>query len=208
MHNMVKGIALGFGLAFSAVTLGAPVAPAYAQRAEAATIAFVDVQRVMRESAAAKSIRSQLERQGKAYEAEINAQSEKLAAEEDALKKQRASLSPDSFAAKQREFQGKVEAVRRQVERRRQQLAFAQDDALKKVQPVFNEVVSTAAKEYGATIVLDTAQVLVSSNGLNITDVVMQRLDAKLPSITVNFNAPAGTGSGAPPPPPLAPPSR
>lgn len=208
MYNLVKGIALGFGLAFSVVTLAAPMAPAHAEQAEAATFAFVDVQRIMHESAAAKSIRSQLERQGKAYEAEINAQSEKLAAEEDALKKQRASLSPDSFATKQREFQGKVEAVRRQVERRRQQLAFAQEDALKKVQPVFNEVVSAAAKEFGASIVLDTSQVLVSSNALNITDIVMRRMDEKLPSVTVNFNAPAGSGTGAPPPPPLAPPSR
>ena len=29
MYNLVKGIALGFGLAFSVVTLAAPMAPAH-----------------------------------------------------------------------------------------------------------------------------------------------------------------------------------
>ena len=208
MHKFVKGIALGVGLAFAVGAFVVPQAPAFAEEAQPATIAFVDVPRIMRDSAAAKSVRSQLERQEKAYEAEIKAQTDKLRAEEDSLKQQRPSLSADSFATKQREFQGRVEALRQQVERRRQQMAFAQDDAMKKLEPVFNQVVADVAKEVGATIVLDTARVLVSSNSLNITDTVMSRLDAKLPSITVNFNAPAGSGAGAPPAPPLLPPSR
>ncbi|TDP44840.1 OmpH family outer membrane protein [Zavarzinia compransoris] len=207
MHKIVKGLALGVGLAFAAGAVVLPQAPARAAEAEAATIAFVDVPRIMRDSAAAKSVRTQLDRQEKAYEAEIKAQTEKLRAEEDQLKKQRASIAADAFATKQREFQAKVDSLRQQVERRRQQMAFAQDDAMKKLEPVFNQIVAEVAKEVGATIVLDTARVLVSSNNLNITDTVMQRLDAKLPSISVNFNAPAtpvggGSGAGAPPPPP------
>ncbi|MFA5123655.1 OmpH family outer membrane protein [Zavarzinia sp.] len=210
MRNLVKGLVLGAGLALTGV-VALPQVPAFAAEAEPATIAFVDVPRIMRESAAAKSVRAQLERQEKAYEAEIKAQTDKLRDEEDSLKKQRASMAPDAFAAKQRDFQGKVEALRQQVERRRQQMSFAQDDAMKKLEPVFNQVVADVAKDVGATVVLDTARVLVSSNGLNITDTVMQHLDEKLPSITVNFNAPAtpvGGDSGSPslaPPLPAAP---
>jgi Skp family chaperone for outer membrane proteins len=208
MHKFVKGLALGVGLAFAAGAVALPLAPVHAAEAEAATIAFVDVPRIMRDSAAAKSVRSQLDRQEKAYEAEIKAQTDKLRAEEDQLKKQRSSMAADAFAVKQREFQAKVDSLRQQVERRRQQMSFAQEDAMKKLEPVFNQIVAEVAKEVGATIVLDTSRVLVSSNNLNITDTVMQRLDAKLPSISVNFNAPAGSGgggaggAGAPPPPP------
>lgn len=205
MRSIVKGLALGAGLALAAGITVMPQVPAHAEEAEPATIAFVDVPRIMRDSAAAKSVRTQLERQEKAYEAEIKAQTDKLRADEDALKKQRASIAADAFAAKQKEFQGKVDALRQQVERRRQQMSFAQDDAMKKLEPVFNQIVAEVAKEVGATVVLDTARVLVSSNNLDITDTVMSRLDAKLPSITVNFNAPAApaaSGGGALPPPP------
>ncbi|MCW0180383.1 OmpH family outer membrane protein [Zavarzinia sp.] len=205
MRSIVKGLALSVGLALAAGITVMPPAPAHAAEAEPATIAFVDVPRIMRDSAAAKSVRTQLERQEKAYEAEIKAQTDKLRADEDALKKQRASIAADAFAAKQKEFQGKVDALRQQVERRRQQMSFAQDDAMKKLEPVFNQIVAEVAKEVSATIVLDTARVLVSSNNLDITETVMSRLDAKLPSITVNFNAPAAPvapGGGALPPPP------
>lgn len=205
MRSIVKGLALGAGLALATGITVMPQVPAHAEEAEPATIAFVDVPRIMRDSAAAKSVRTQLERQEKAYEAEIKAQTDKLRADEDALKKQRASIAADAFAAKQKEFQGKVDALRQQVERRRQQMSFAQDDAMKKLEPVFNQIVAEVAKEVGATVVLDTARVLVSSNNLDITDTVMSRLDAKLPSITVNFNAPASaapSGGGALPPPP------
>lgn len=205
MRSIVKGLALCAGLALAAGITVMPQVPAHAEEAEPATIAFVDVPRIMRDSAAAKSVRTQLERQEKAYEAEIKAQTDKLRADEDALKKQRASIAADAFAAKQKEFQGKVDALRQQVERRRQQMSFAQDDAMKKLEPVFNQIVAEVAKEVGATVVLDTARVLVSSNNLDITDTVMSRLDAKLPSITVNFNAPAApaaSGGGALPPPP------
>ncbi len=205
MRSIVKGLALSVGLALATGITVMPQVPAHAEEAEPATIAFVDVPRIMRDSAAAKSVRTQLERQEKAYEAEIKAQTDKLRADEDALKKQRASIAADAFAAKQKEFQGKVDALRQQVERRRQQMSFAQDDAMKKLEPVFNQIVAEVAKEVGATVVLDTARVLVSSNNLDITDTVMSRLDAKLPSITVNFNAPAApaaSGGGALPPPP------
>lgn len=207
MRSIVKAVALGMGLALTAGGAVLPVAVAHAAEAEPATIAFVDVPRIMRESAAAKSVRAQLDKQEKAYEAEIKAQGDKLRADEDALKKQRATMAADAFAAKQKEFQGRVEGLRQQVERRRQQMSFAQDDAMKKLEPVFNQIVADVAKEVGATIVLDTARVLVSSNNLDITKTVMERLDAKLPSIAVNFNAPASaapaSGGALPPPPGL-----
>lgn len=204
MFTAMKRLALvaGLGLAIGAGIVAAP-RPVLADEATPATIAFVDVPRIMRESAAAKSVSSQLERQEKAYEAEIKAQSDKLRQEEEALRKQQANT--DAFRAKQQEFQGKVDGLRQLAERRRQQLAFAQDEAMKKFMPVFDQIVADVAKEVGATIVLDTNRVLVSSNNLNITDQVMERLNAKIPSVAVNFNAPAtpvGGGGAALPPPP------
>ncbi|RJF86875.1 OmpH family outer membrane protein [Oleomonas cavernae] len=212
MFTALKRLALvtGLGLAIGAGVAAAPH-PVQAEEAGPATIAFVDVPRIMRDSAAAKSIRAQLERQEKAYGAEIKAQTDKLRQEEEALKKQAANT--DAFRAKQQEFQGKVDALRQQVERRRQQMSFAQEDAMKKLTPVFKDIVSEVAKEVGASIVLDSAQVLVTSNNLNVTDTVLQRLDAKLPSVAVNFNAPAtpvggGSGGGAALPPPPGKPAK
>lgn len=218
MLKTLRRLAFGACLALAAgLVLPTVSVPAAAQDgAQAATIAFVDVARIMRDSAAAKSLRAQLEKQENTYEAEIKGKTDGLRKDEDALRKSRASLTPDAFGAKQQEFQTKVDSLRQQVERRRQQMAFAQEDAMRKLEPILAKVVAEVAKEVGASIVLDTGRVLVSSNNLNITDQVLSRLDGQISTITVNFNAPPPPGSGAaaaaaapsggsapPPPPPL-----
>lgn len=215
MLKTLRRLALATGLALAVGLVGpAAILPASAaDDSQAATIAFVDVARIMRESAAAKSLRAQLEKQEGSYEAEIKTQTDNLRKDEDALRKSRAASTPEAFATKQQEFQTKVDALRQQVERRRQQMAFAQDDAMRKLEPILAKVVAEVAKEVGASIVLDTGRVLVSSNNLNITDQVLSRLDSQISTLTVNFNAPPPTAGGAlsapsggsapPPPPPL-----
>ncbi len=215
MLKTLRRLALATGLALAVGMVGpAAILPASAaDDSQAATIAFVDVARIMRESAAAKSLRAQLEKQEGSYEAEIKTQTDNLRKDEDALRKSRAASTPEAFATKQQEFQTKVDALRQQVERRRQQMAFAQDDAMRKLEPILAKVVAEVAKEVGASIVLDTGRVLVSSNNLNITDQVLSRLDSQISTLTVNFNAPPPTAGGAlsapsggsapPPPPPL-----
>lgn len=179
---------------------GAGATPAFAQ-AKPTVIAFVDVPRVLKDSAAAKSARDQLTKQQQAYEAEIKSQEDKLRAEDQEIQKQRSVLSPDALQKRAREFQTKVEAARQQFERRRTQLAFAQDDAMRQMQPVFQKICGDVAKEVGASVVLDSSRVLVSASSLNITDQVLQRLDKQLPSLKLNFNAPQSAAPAAAPAP-------
>ena len=205
----MRAIMFAAGAALALATVSTAPAPALAQ-AQPTVIAFVDVPRVLKDSAAAKSARDQLTRQQGIYEAEIKASEDKLRAEDQDIQKQRATLTPEALQKRVRDFQAKVEAARIQFDRRRNQLAFAQDDAMRQMQPAFQKICGDVAKEVGATVVLDSSRVLVSASNLNITDKVLQRLDKQLPSVKANFNAPeapnpaaggaAPSGGVAPPP--------
>ncbi len=204
----MRAIMFAVGAALALATMSAAPAPARAD-AQPTVIAFVDVPRVLKDSAAAKSARDQLTKQQGIYEAEIKASEEKLRAEDQDIQKQRATLTPEALQKRVRDFQAKVEAARLQFDRRRTQLAFAQDDAMRQMQPAFQKICGDVAKEVGATVVLDSSRVLVSASNLNITDKVLQRLDKQLPSVKANFNAPeapnpaaggaAPSGGAAPP---------
>ncbi|WP_439815735.1 OmpH family outer membrane protein [Zavarzinia sp. CC-PAN008] len=190
MLRALTALAVAGGAAFGG-TYAAPALAQTAAAAPAAVIAFVDVPRVLRDSAAAKSARAQLERQQQTYDAELKQKEAQLRQGEQALGQQRATLSPEQFQAKQRELQQQLEQFRQLADRRRTQLAFGQDGAMRQMQPVLQQIVADTAKQVGATIVLDSARVLVSATNLNITDRVIQQFDRKLPRVTVNFNAPA-----------------
>ena len=184
--------------AFAALALvaAAGTAPAFAE-AKPTVIAFVDVPRVLKDSAAAKNVRDQLAKQQQTYEAEIKAQEDKLRAEDQDIQKARATLTPEALQKRARDFQTKVEAFRQQFDRRRTQLSFAQDDAMRQLQPVLEKICREVALEVGASVVLDSSRVLVSASSLNITDKVLARLDKQLPTLKLNFNAPQ-TASQAP----------
>jgi hypothetical protein len=64
------------------------------------------------------------------------------------------------------------------------------------------QIISEIAAERKANLVLTRAAVLFETDGLDITAEVTKRLDAKLPSVTVNLpklDGPAASQPAAPP---------
>src|SRR5690349_3784260 len=114
-------------LAMMAFSVLAPVAVP-AARADTAqpvqqipvSIAVIDIQQILRDSSAAKSVRAQVDKQKDAYQAQIAQQENALRDVDKKLAEQRATLSADDFAKKQDQLRQQMDQLRQNSEKLKQ----------------------------------------------------------------------------------------
>lgn len=167
----------------------APPPPAASRRTlPYAQVAVVDVQRILQEAAVMKSIQQQLDSQKEQFQREVAAQQEKLRLAEQDLAEMRRSVAADEFDRKRTEFESQVNAMGRALQERTRRLDVAFNQARNNAINTLDQVIAEVAKETGATLVI-SRQFIVYQSGTaaDITDEVMQRMNARLPEITVNL---------------------
>jgi Skp family chaperone for outer membrane proteins len=146
----------------------------------------IDYQRVLREAAAAQSIRAQIEARRKAYQEEISREEQRLHEVDKAFAKQRSVLSPEAFAQKRSEFEKEVAEVQRLVQERRRELDRLSAAGLNEVKNALIAIVTSMAEERGFNLVLPSSEVLFFARTLDLTAEVLARLDAKLPDLRLS----------------------
>lgn len=162
------------------------MAPA-AFAADTLNVATVNIQKIMRESTAAKSVREQLESKQKSYQSELSKKDEELRKEEQALSKQRSVLSKEAFEKKAAEFRKKATTVQKEVQSKKAALDGGFEQALGDIQKATVDVITDIAKEKGITLAVPNTQVLYADSKLDITDDVLEALNKKLPKLNVKF---------------------
>ncbi len=158
---------------------------ARAQQLPPAVVAVIDYQRILRDSAAARSIRDQIDARRKAYQAEINKQELRLHDADKEVAKQRSLLTPEAFAQKRRQYEQEVADVQQMVQERRRELDSVSAGALNEVKKALIEVVTGIADERGFNVVLPTSDVLFFARKIDLTDEVLAKLDESLPDVRV-----------------------
>lgn len=185
--------ALRLALALAIAT--AMFLPVHAQNLPPPVIAVLDVERILRESAASKSMRPQVEKIRNDYQQEVARQEGALRKAEQDLVQQRAVLSAEVFAQKRREFDERASKAHGEVQDRKRVVEQALSGAVEKIRASTIEVATQIATERHINVVLPRAAVLLSVQSLDITVEAMKRLDQKLPNVTVDMPK-----SGATPP--------
>jgi len=153
--------------------------------------AVVDTQRIMRDSSATKSIGDQIAKLRTTYQQDITKQENELRAAEQELNKQRTIISPEAFAERRRAFEQRVGNLQRDVENRKRELDKSVQVAMGSVQKELNTIIGGLVEERKLTLVLPKSQTIYHSPQMEVTDEVMKRLNAKLPSVRVPPPAPA-----------------
>lgn len=162
--------------------------PAYAEF-KPARIAVVDIQHVVKNSSAAQDAANQVKTQQAAYEADIKKKEAALKDEEKKVIGQRNLLAADAFQKKHEEFKKSVVAFQRDVQQKREALAQARAVALGEIHKAVLQIVDELAKEKGFDLAVPSAELLYASNDLNISPDVLERLNKKLPKISLKIGA-------------------
>ena len=180
-----RRLALGFAGIATALCLMAGQSRIALAELPASVVAVVDVQFILQEAAASKSIQKQLEAQRETYQSEISKQEDRLRAAEQEMNRQRSIVSPDEFAQQRREFEQQVADVQRTVQARKRVLDQAFNESMAKVRDTVLQIVTEVAGEQKATLVLAKQQVVLAEKSLDLTSAVLERVNKKLPSVPV-----------------------
>ncbi|MDQ2101371.1 OmpH family outer membrane protein [Azospirillum isscasi] len=183
-------------VAAGAVLAGvAMAAPSFAQdkptdTLKAPVIAVVDVQKIMQESNASKGVSKSFESLRETYQKEIASLEDKLRKSEEELRKQQTVLAPDALANKRRDFEKQVGEVQKTVQSRKRALENALNEAMAVVHKNMVEIVADVARERGANLVLARQQFVLVDTQIDVTDVVLERVNKKLPQVALTVPKP------------------
>jgi Skp family chaperone for outer membrane proteins len=179
--------------------------PASAQ--SLAGVAVIDVQRLQRESAATKSINAQLEKLQASMSQDIAKQENELRSAKQELDRQRTLVSPEAFNERVRAFEQKYANLQRDVQNRKRGLEKSAGTAFGAVEKALREVVEQLVEERRLNLVIVKNLTMYNAPEYELTEEVIKRLNAKLPSVKVQ--PPAATPApGAAPKPQSKPPSK
>ncbi len=162
-------------------------APAPAQKFPASAIGVLDVQRLLRDSAAAKSIEQQIERLRKGFQRDVRERESVLRKADQELLEQRAILAPEAFAKRRRQFEKRANKAQREVQTRKRAIDRAHAVARRKIRISVLRIAEDVATEKKINIVIFRSAVLISTNDLEITAETMKRLNQQLPTVEVEF---------------------
>jgi Skp family chaperone for outer membrane proteins len=173
---------LRLAAAVAVLTLMGLIHPVRAQSGPM-VIAVVDLQVIQHDSKGATSARAAIDKQTKAFEADLAKQQTALQAEGQQLEQQRASMAPADFQKKAEAFQKKLSSLRDTATKRRQQLQQMEANAQSKLSAAFSATVADIAKARNISLVLIKGAVAYNLPAFDITAEVLQKLDVRLPSV-------------------------
>ncbi len=154
----------------------------------ASVVAIVDVQRILQESLAAKSVQSQIEKHRSKFQTQISKEEAELRDAEQKLTELRKTEQADAYAQAEQKLRGRFLFVERHVQARRKALDQAFTDAMSTVRTGLIDVVKKSAKERGVTLVIVKQQVIWHDQVIDLTDLVLGRLNQKIPEILIKIS--------------------
>lgn len=152
-------------------------------------IICVVAQATLDKSAALKSIVSQLEKKRAEIQKELAADEKRLKADDKALAEKQKKTSEKEMAADRQAFEKRVYDVQAKLEIRRVQLELAFEDAKKKVYEAFLKIANEVMKNVGANMMLYKETIATADDAFDVSNQVLQKLDATLPSVQVTFKS-------------------
>jgi outer membrane protein len=169
-------------------------APAFADTAPQQSFAIVDTGRVLQSSKAAKSVSDALDAKRKEFAAQIGKEQDSLRADGQKLQKAAPTLSKEQGTERLKAFHEKEFNLQKMVQNREILIEKALNQSMTKLRDATRDVVGEIAKEKGFAAVLTQDAVMLSVPQMDITTEVVKRLDDKVKSIPIDWEALAKEG--------------
>ncbi len=152
-----------------------------------AVVAIVDVQRLLQDASAAKSVQGQLEQQRSTFQTEIALEESELRKAEQKLAKMRDAGQADAYAEEEQKLRQRFLTVEKKVQARRKALDQAFTESMNAVREGIIKIVSDVSKERGVNLAIVKQQVIWNDQAVDITEEVLERLNKALPKLEVKI---------------------
>ncbi len=154
-----------------------------AQEPNSPVLAIIDVQRVMRESTAVKSLSRDIEERKGRYQGELRKKEESLRKADQELLRQRSILSAEAYAQKRGELERKVATHQREARKRKRGLEQLFARGMSKVRSELAKIAKEIAEERGLDLILFKTTVVIVKPEFEITKEAVNRLNTRLPEV-------------------------
>ena len=182
----IKPMLAAFAFSLGTVAVSAPIATA-----QGTTVVVIDEGRILRTSKAGKDLEAKLRGIESSMERELQPTADQLNTEGKSIEAQTANMTPQAMRA-DAALKTKVEAYARKAQafNRRREIAASElqlterkavSDFYTALRPVLQEVVT----EKGAQLMVDRSEAVYSDPSIDVTALVISKMDAKTPTISV-----------------------
>lgn len=158
--------------------LGAASSGIRAQAGAASKIGVFDPGRVFELSQIGKEMRTEIESLTKAKRGEVQKKEEEFRALQEKFRQEEPSLSEDRRSEREREMQQKGIELKRVRDDANREVQAHVSDIEQKFQKKVLEVIETLGRQEGYSLILDRAAVAFVSPAVDITDLIVSRLNA------------------------------
>ena len=142
-------------------------------------VGVIDLGEILRKSHATINVRDLLDAKREEFQEQFAAREVELLSREKSLKGKREVMSKEAYDAEVRLFQDEVATVQREIQEKRKSLDNAFQQAQDKLRNVAIEIVGEIAKEQKLDLVVNRNNVLVFRNQLDLTQIVLERLNER-----------------------------
>lgn len=156
---------------------------AYAQNIK---IAVVDIDKILSESKAGKSVRQQLNSRRESFQKEFSALEDNLTNAQETLMQKKNDLTAEEFTTKRKNFEKQLFETQNLFKKRRNALDKGLGDALAKLRQHIIRVTAEIANEKKYQVVLTRDSVVIIEKEMDITETVLSRLNAQVSNIPLD----------------------
>jgi Skp family chaperone for outer membrane proteins len=167
--------------------LAADPTPASAQQSVPVVVGVVNADMILQDSKAGKSLKSQADAQQKAIKSDYDKQQKAFDDAARKLLQQRDTLSADDFQKKKEEIRRQGDQQTKALNDRQHALDRGIAKGQEQIVQALVDVVKDVAKAHGLTLVVSKAVTPYMDPSYDISPEVMQKLNAKLPSIKLQL---------------------
>ena len=153
-----------------------------------AEFAVINLQKVITESSAAKKIREEVDAQKEQLQKLVKEQEETLREKEKKLVEKRSILSSEAFEDERNIFRKQLAEAQRNVQQNTQQIEQAFAKSMELITQKIESIVTDLAVENKYEMAFPSNQLIFYQDQLDITDVVVKRLDKDLPKVPFKLN--------------------
>lgn len=151
------------------------------------SIAIVDVEQLLTDSKAAKSIQKKLNNKKEEFQKEFSAHEKELRTKEKELIDMRNSLSAEEFKEKRTAFEEKLLETRKLFQQRRSTLDQALGKAMADLRKEILQVTAKISDERGYQVVFSRENVVIVEKSMDITKDVMSALNKAIQDIDLEI---------------------
>ena len=147
--------------------------------------AVIDMKVVLSKSSAFVTLQKEIQNLEKNYKEEIQNEENLLKKEQEKLVAQKSVLSAEEFKEKEDTFKQKVNKIQGKVEKIRRELESTMAKGMQIIQQEAVKHMKEIAKKEGYLLVFDANTTVISADRINISNIVVDKLNKSLPKITV-----------------------